>query len=227
MSIALDTVWTRAVTAAAPTDPTDPTDPKNFPPGAVKLPRTGIRTTMQVLGGLVGGVGIAGAAAALITGLGKGPLVRPNMGALLGLGAAAILGGAVFGGSFAVGPRTEHALAAGIPTEDLAHSVEMRVPGDTEVVKTDDGTYAVLRRVVLHTGGGGGARSSNDDDDDRPSRPRPSTPSGGGYQPAPSSPSPSYPSSPGGDTSPGDSGGGSHSSSGNSTSNGNPSEDDF
>jgi hypothetical protein len=187
----------------------DPADPANFPARDVQIERTGLVNTLGYGGLAVGGLAVAGAGAALIRSMASGGLTRVSMPVMLGLGAAALLGGAAFGGSKLIGPKTEHALAAGIPNLELAHRVDAKVSGYTKIVECADGTFAILRdSPPSYSGGGGGGSSSGGSS-------RPSS-GGGGY-------TPSYPSSGGGSTSRGDDSG----SSRNSTDNGNPSSDDF
>jgi hypothetical protein len=204
----LQTVLAAVGAQAAP----DPADPANFPAREVQVPRTGLVNTLGYGGLALGGIGVVGLGASLVRSLTSGGAMLLSMPVTIGLGAAALLGGAAFGGSRLIGPKSEHALAAGIPNEDMARRVDARVPGDTKIVECDDGTFAILRDNRPHYSGGGGGGSSSGG-----SR-RPSGGGGGGYNP------PSYPSTGGGgSTSRGDDSG----SSRNSSSNGNPSSDDF
>jgi hypothetical protein len=202
------TVLAAAGAQAAP----DPADPANFPARDVQVPRTTARNVLGYGGLAVGSFGAVGLGASLVRSLTSGGAMRLSMPVAIGLGAAALLGGAAFGGSRLIGPSTEHALAAGIPNEALAHQVNARVPGDTKIVECADGTFAILRDNRPHYSGGGGSSGGSSGGSRRSGGS-----SGGGY-------TPSYPSSGGGgSTSRGDDSG----SSRNSTSNGNPSSDDF
>ncbi|MCW2921562.1 MAG: hypothetical protein JWL76_1436 [Thermoleophilia bacterium] len=191
----------------------EPSDPANFPPSTVQIERSGLRNTFGIGGLVVGGAGIIGAGAALVGALRGGASARLNLPTMLAFGAATIVGGTLAGGSRLIGPKSEYALAAGIPTLDLAHQVDARISGKTKIVEAADGTFAILRDNSPTYSGGGGSGSSGG-----------SRPSGGGSRPSSGGgSSPSYPSSGGGSTSRGDDSG----SSRNSTSNGNPSSDDF
>jgi hypothetical protein len=190
----------------------DRSDPANFPAAQVQVPRTGLRQGIGIPGLVVGGAGIAGVGVSLVRQLTSGGALRLHMPTMLALGAATLLGGAAFGASRLIGPSSRQALAANIPTRDLAEQVERRISGRTKVVECTDGSFAVLRDTTpVSTGGSGGSR-------------RPSS-SGGSSRPSNSgSNAPSYPSTGGGgSTSRGDDSG----SSRNSSSNGNPSSDDF
>ncbi len=191
----------------------EPSDPANFPPRDVQIERNGWKNTLGIGGIVLGAGGIIGAGAALVRSLGGGAAVRPNLPTMLAFGAAALVGGAMAGGNRLIPPRTEHALAAGIPSLDLAKQVDTQISGRTDIVECADGTFAILRDNSPTYSGGGGSGSSSG------SRSGGSRPSGGS-----GSSGPSYPSSGGsGSTSRGDDSG----SSRNSTSNGNPSSDDF
>ena len=189
-------------------------DPSDFPPGPVKVPRTGWRAGVGITGLSIAGIGLAGAGVTLLRASGPGARVQlPAMLAFLG---ATLLGGATAGGSRLIGPSTERALAAGIPTRERAELVDRSIPGDTKIVQATDGSFAILRDVKpTRTYNGGSSR--RDDDDDRRSSPTRSSGSSS------SSSSSGYPSSSSGRTSSGDDSG----SSRNSTSNGNPSYGDF
>lgn len=208
----MTTIQTLHAAVGAQASP-DPADPANFPPRDVQVPRTGLVNTLGYGGLALGGIGVVGAGASLIRALTSSGSMRLSMPVMLGLGGAALLGGAAFGGSRLIGPKTERALAAGIPSEALARQVDARVPGDTKIVRTADGTYAILRDDRPRSSGGGGSSGGT-----RGGTRRPSGGSGGGGY------TPSYPSGGGGgSTSRGDDSG----SSRNSSSNGNPSSGDF
>lgn len=201
-----------AQTGATTTAAVEPNDPANFPARDVLIERSGWKGTLGIGGLVLGGAGVVGAGAALVRSLAGGAATRINLPTMLAFGAAALVGGAVAGGSRLVPPRTEPALAAGIPTRELAASVDQKIPGRTKIVETIDGTFAILRDTTpTYSGGSGGSSGGSRSGGSRPS-------GGGGYNP------PSYPSTGGsGSTSRGDDSG----SSRNSTSNGNPSSDDF
>ncbi len=189
----------------------EPNDPKNFPPREVQVERSGWKSTLGIGGLVVGGAGVLGAGVSLLRALGSGGSARVHMPMMLAFGAATLVGTGGAGLSRIIPPRTEHALAAGIPTRAQAELVDREISGRTKIVETTDGTFAILRDTSpVSSGGGsgssGGSRSGGG-----------SRPSGGGYNP------PSYPSGGGGSTSRGDDSGGSR----NSTSNGNPGYDDF
>jgi hypothetical protein len=190
----------------------DPADPANFPARSVQVPRTGLVNTLGYGGLALGGIGVVGAGVSLIRSMSSGGMSRPFLPVMLGLGGVALLGGALFGGSKLIGPKTESALAAGIPTHELAERVDAKISGYTKIVECADGTFAILRdSPPSYSGGGGSSGGGSRSGGSRPSG------GGGGY-------TPSYPSSGGGGhTSGGDDSG----SSRNSTNNGNPSSDDF
>lgn len=208
---AMDAAGTGGVTTPAAVEPSDPA---NFPPRDVQVERSGWKGTLGIGGLVLGGAGIVGAGAALVRSLAGGAAARPNLPTMLAFGAAALVGGAVAGGSRLIPPKTEHALAAGIPTLDLARQVDAKISGKTDIIECADGTFAIVRDTSPTYSDGGGSGSSSGSRSNGGSRP---SNSGGGS-------SPSYPSSGGGgSTSRGDDSG----SSRNSTSNGNPSSDDF
>jgi hypothetical protein len=209
----------------------DPTNPSLYPAGNVQVERSGLRTTMLIGGATVGGLGaVAGISALARQALSHG-MTRASLPWLAAFGGAALLGGATAALSFAIPPKTEHALHANIPSRDLAELVESRIPQNAKVVETVDGSFALINEPVRvhHSSGGSGSSRHH---------------SSGSSHSSGGSSRPSYPSVPGGHTSSGDTGGSSshypsggtshgdsgssHSSSGgNSTSNGNPSSDDF
>ncbi|MCB0879907.1 MAG: hypothetical protein KDC46_13125 [Thermoleophilia bacterium] len=196
-------------------DATDDADPAKYPPRTVQVERGGLKTTMRIAGTVLGGGAIAGALTAFGRAATSGGRARVQMPFMLAMAGAAAVGGVLWGTSGAIPDRSESALAAGIPTRDLASRVAGRLPGRTEVVECSDGTFAVLRKKVTYSSGGGGGSSSHRSGGSSSGGYRPPSSSGGGS---------SYPSSGGGgSTSRGDDSG----SSRNSSSNGNPSSSDF
>jgi len=191
---------------------TDANDPANFPPGPVQIERTGWRSTLGISGIALASGGIAAGATALIRSATSGGGARLHLPMMLAFGAAALVGGATAGASRLIGPRTEQALASGIPTREQAGDVARRISGRTKVVETADGSFAVLRddRPVYSNDGGGSSGRS-----------------GGGSRTGGSGGSSRPPSYPSGGSSGRTSGGDDSGSSRNSTSNGNPSRDDF
>jgi len=155
---------------------------------------------------------LAGVSALIRTGLSHGA-VRPNLPTMLAAAGAALLGGSLFAIGTSIGPRTEHALAAGIPTRAQAAALEGRIPGYTDVVECADGTFAVVRGEAPRHSSGGGSNSGSSSNHSNGSHSNGSSSSG----------SSSYPSSSSGSTSSGDDSG----SSRDSSSNGNPSDSDF
>jgi hypothetical protein len=205
-----------AIPVPIPLPQVDPGDPRLYGAGDVQVERTGWKSTLGFGGLALAGTGVLAGAASLVSAALSHGSSRISLPVMAVFGGAGLLGGAAFGLSRVLPPKTEHALKVGIPSEELAHVVLSRIPEDGRVVQAADGSFAILKHVVHYSSGGSSGGHSSSSGHSSSTTTHHSNPA----------PAPDYPSSSGGHTSPGDSGS-SHSSGGNSTSNGNPSESDF
>lgn len=137
-----------------------------YPSGTALVRRAGLENSMLGLGIASGAIGLAIAGAALLSKAPAGAIasrlaVKPFLiaGAFAGVGA--LLGTSPLW----IPPRSRDAKAMGIPSEAAA-LIAAAGFSNVEVVKTIDGTWAVVDRPVRRSGGGnsGGGSYHNDND---------------------------------------------------------------